>query len=184
MNNNRNGRKMHSSDMTQVGVICAVLCILSPWAIVLPISPVPISFSLIAIYLSVYLVGYRKALLGCVLYLFLGAIGLPVYAGGMAGIGRLFGPTGGYLFGYLAVIWVFGLLGEGRGKKWMQSGAMVIGLLCLYAIGTVWLMVQTKMTVSAALMAGVVPYIIADILKILFVTVLGDRIRKRLGNGY
>ena len=81
MKKNKKQRKLHSYDIAQVGLICAVFCIVCPIAFVVPISPVPVSFSLVALYLSVYLVGTRKALMGCGLYLLIGAIGIPVYAG-------------------------------------------------------------------------------------------------------
>lgn len=181
MKKNKKQRKLHSYDIAQVGLICAVFCIVCPIAFVVPISPVPVSFSLVALYLSVYLVGTRKALMGCGLYLLIGAIGIPVYAGGMAGLGRLFGPTGGYLLGYLCAVFIFGKFVEGKTAKWKQVGAMVLGLLCLYVTGTTWLMLQTGLSVREAIIAGVVPYVIADGVKIVFTVFLGDGIRKRIG---
>lgn len=166
-----------------MGLICAVLCIISPIAVPLPFSPVPLSFSLIAIFLSVYVSGYRRAFIGCVLYLLLGGIGLPVYAGGMAGIGRLFGPTGGYLIGYLAAIYVFGKFGDKPGgSKGKQIVGMLLGLISLYGLGTAWLMLQSGMSLVAALMAGVAAYVPADLVKIVFTVFVGGNIRKRIGN--
>lgn len=182
MKKNKKQRKLHSYDIAQVGLISAVFCIVCPIAFVVPISPVPVSFSLVVLYLSVYMVGMRKALMGCGLYLLIGAIGIPVYAGGMAGVGRLVGPTGGYLLGYLCAIFVFGKLVEGKTTKWKQMGAMVLGLLCLYAIGTIWLMLQAGLSIREAIIAGVVPYVIADGVKIMFTVFLGDGIRRRIGN--
>jgi len=183
MKQNNGGMKLHSSDMAQVGLICAVLCIISPIAIAIPLSPVPLSFSLVAIFLSVYVSGYRRALMGCGLYLLLGGIGLPVYAGGMAGIGRLFGPTGGYLFGYLAVIYVFGKVSDRSGSgKWLQVVGMLLGLISLYGLGTVWLKVQSGMDLWTAFMVGTVPYIPADLVKIVFSMLGGRNNRKRIRN--
>lgn len=181
MKHNSQGRKLHSSDMAQVGLICAVLCVISPIAIAIPFSPVPLSFSVIAIFLSVYVSGYRRSLMGCGLYLLLGGIGLPVFAGGMGGIGRLFGPTGGYLFGYLVAIYVFGKLGgKSASSKGMQVLGMVLGLIGLYGVGTAWLMLQSGMHLRAALAAGVLPYVVVDLMKIAFTAFLGDNLRKRI----
>lgn len=183
MKKNKEKQKFHSYDMVQVGMICAVLCIVCPIAFVVPISPVPVSFSLVALYLSVYIVGTRKALMGCGLYLLIGAIGVPVFAGGMAGIGRLVGPTGGYMIGYLVAVFAFGKIMERHPGKLVQMLAMVLGLICLYIAGTAWLMAQTGVSAKEAILAGVAPYVVVDGVKIVFTLFLGDGIKKRIGNG-
>ena len=117
MKKNKKQRKLHSYDIAQVGLICAVFCIVCPIAFVVPISPVPVSFSLVALYLSVYLVGTRKALMGCGLYLLIGAIGIPVFTGFQAGPSALIYWDICARFLFLENLWK-----EKRpnGSKWVQ----------------------------------------------------------------
>ena len=107
---NTSGQKVrfHTGRMTQTALMTAVICVISPWVIVLPFSPVPVSLSLFAVLLSAYLLGARGGFVCCGLYLLLGAVGLPVFSGGVGGPGKLFGPTGGYLAGYLVTAGITG----------------------------------------------------------------------------
>ena len=89
-----------TKQLTLVGVMTAVTCILGPFSIPLPFSPVPISFTNLAVYLTVYVLGMKFGTISFITYLLLGAVGLPVFSAFTGGIGKLAGPTGGYLIGY------------------------------------------------------------------------------------
>lgn len=95
--------------------------------------------------------------------------------------GQVFGPTGGYLIGYIFLALIGGYFVEKfTGKLAMYFVGMVLGTIVLYAFGTAWLAFQTGMTFGAALMAGVIPYIPGDLVKIILAVLVGNEVRKRL----
>ena len=101
----------------------------------------------------------------------MGALGFPVFAGGTGGVGRLFGPTGGYLLAYLPCVFVTGLISEELGKKsekrfFLDMIAMAAGSIIVYAAGVPWLKIVTGMAWSKTFAVGMYPFIIGDILKI------------------
>ena len=170
-------------NLTLTALMAAVLCIMGP--IVLPIGMVPMSFANMAIYLTIILLDKKKVLITTTIYLLIGLIGIPVFAGFSAGAGKLFGPTGGYLIGYLALGFIGGSLlekgkSQGKGKIWNQILALSIGNLGLYFIGTVWLMYQSKLNLMTALSVGVFPFLLFDILKIVLAVSMGNSIKRRI----
>ena len=85
--------------MAIIGVMTAIICILGPLSI--PIGLVPVSLTNLAILFALYVLGMKKGTLSCILYLLIGLIGLPVFSGFSSGPGKLLGPTGGYLIGFI-----------------------------------------------------------------------------------
>ncbi len=85
--------------MTSTALMTAVTCILGPLAI--PIGPVPVSLTPLAVFLSVYILGTKRGTIAYLLYLLIGAVGVPVFSGFTGGLGKLAGPTGGYLIGFI-----------------------------------------------------------------------------------
>ena len=133
----------------------------------IPIGPVPIVLQNLFVLLSGLLLGSRWGAASVAVYLLAGACGLPVFAGGMGGIGRLVGPTGGYLFGYLPAVYLIGKISEkGRRRVVMDIVAMVCGSAVIYLFGVVWLKVLTGMTPAKTLAVGMFPFIPGDVLKI------------------
>lgn len=170
--------------MTQVALMTAVLCVVSPWVIVLPFSPVPLSFSLFAVLLTAYLLGARAGVICCGLYLLLGGVGLPVFSGGVGGPGKLLGPTGGYLIGYLVAAGVTGYAADRWRKcRVMHLAGMIFGVCSCYAAGTFWLCLSMKVSVAEGLWMGVIPYFPADGIKVVAAFLLGYHLRKRMKKG-
>ncbi len=133
----------------------------------IPIGPVPIVLQSFFILLAGVLLPVRTALSAVGIYLLLGALGLPIFAGGTGGIGHFFGPTGGYLLSYLpAVVLVSLLAGKLPRPALREVTALVSGTVCVYLIGAVWLKWNTGMQWQAAFSAGVLPFLPGDILKI------------------
>ena len=87
--------------MTLIAVMAAITCILGPLSIPIPISPVPISLTNLAIYLTVCLLGWKFGTISYLIYLLIGIAGLPVFSGFSSGFAKLLGPTGGYLIGFI-----------------------------------------------------------------------------------
>lgn len=164
-----------------IGLMTAVICVISPFSIPIPISPVPITLSIFAIYLSLFALGMTKGFLSCVIYLCLGLAGVPVFAGFTCGAGKLLGPTGGYLLGYLFLALIAGFFIDRFGNKWYLSLlGMLLGTAVCYAFGTLWLAIQMHLTFIKALWAGVIPYIPADLVKMALALLVGIPLRKAL----
>ena len=151
----------------------------------IPIGPVPIVLQNFFVLLSALLLGSRIALSSVFVYLFLGALGLPVFAGGTGGIAHFFGPTGGYLLAYLPAVVLTGLIARPgnthlSSKSSRQLTALLAGTVCIYLIGVPWLKFTTGMEWTPALMAGVVPFIPGDILKIVVAFFIGRAFSPRI----
>ena len=149
--------------------------------IYVPIGPVPIVLSTLFVILSGLLLGSRWGLISMALYLLVGAIGIPVFAGGKGGFAYFLGPTGGYLFGFLISAWITGLLSERshRVLVWDVT-AVVIGSLTLYGCGVLWLKVVTQMSWPKTVLVGVIPFLIGDAIKASVAVILVRSVRPML----
>ncbi|KIR03915.1 Substrate-specific component BioY of biotin ECF transporter [Lachnospiraceae bacterium TWA4] len=165
--------------ITKVALLTAVICILGP--ISLPIGPVPISLTNFATLLAVYLLGTWGGTLSLCIYLLLGLVGLPIFSGFTGGPAKLLGPTGGYLFGFIPMAIIAGLVIDYTNQKLLPSIlAMIVGTLICYIFGSLWLAYQMSLSFKAALAVGVLPFIPLDLVKIVVVAIIGLTIRKRL----
>ncbi len=153
------------------------------WAIPLPFSPIPITGQTLAVLLVGALLGARRGTLCLLTYLLEGSAGLPVFAGGRAGVGVLFGPTGGYLLGFVAAAWVSGWLAE-RGwdrRRGTAFLAMALGNLAIYVFGMAWL--SRFAGGGHVVELGLLPFVPGDILKLIIGTLLLPTGWRLLGRG-
>jgi len=160
---------MKSADSLRMTVYAALFAALTAVGafIAIPIGPVPIVLQNLFVMLAGLVLGSRWALASIAIYLLAGACGLPVFAGGQGGIGRIVGPTGGYLLGYLPAVYLIGIISEKSGQKVMWDVvAMILGSVLIYACGVTWLKVLTGMPWPKTLAVGMFPFLIGDILKI------------------
>ena len=163
--------------MSRCALMTAVIAVLAPISIPLT-TMVPVSLATLAVMLAGVVLGPVEGLICTALYLVLGMIGVPVFAGYAAGIGVLAGVSGGYLIGYLPLAYFSGLFSAKADHSLLSMTlGMVIGTVILYVIGTVWFIVLTKMPLNAALLSCVVPFLGGDALKILAVCLIGPRLR-------
>ncbi len=149
---------------------------------VIPLQPLPITLQTLFTGLAGALLGGYTGALSQIIYVLLGVIGLPVFAGGKAGIGTLFGPTGGYLIGFIVGAYVIGKIVEARkepGLAWIAL-ALVAGNLVIYTLGTLQLSVVTHFSLLKSLMVGVVPFLIGDLLKLATAAWLAFKLRKNI----
>lgn len=205
----------------------AVICVLSPFAIAIPVSPVPISLATFAIYLTVIILDWEDGTISVLVYVLLGFAGAPVFTGFTGGAGKVLGPTGGYIIGYIFLAFIEGAFVDGArkarpykegirkrsplryGNRPYKEGlrkrlplqnevspyeevvgasytsapillGMVLGTIVLYVFGTIWLMQQSGLTLVAAFSAGVLPFIVGDIVKIMVALFVGTKIRNAL----
>lgn len=170
-----------TKQMTLIGVMTAVICVLGPFSIPLPFSPVPISLTNLAIYFTVYVLGMKSGTISYVVYLLLGIAGLPVFSGFSGGVAKLAGPTGGYLIGFICMAFISGFFIEKfPGKRVPHIVGMVLGTAVCYIFGTVWLAAQLNIPFTAGLGIGVIPYLPGDGVKILLAVWMGPRLRREI----
>jgi len=133
--------------------------------IAIPIGSVPFTLQVLCVLLAGMLLGPRLAAFSVLAYLALGLVA-PVYAGGTSGLGVLFGPTGGYLWGFLPAAMVTGAVCA-RGERSLPRfvGAGLLGLVPIYAFGALWLAAQLHIGMGTAFATGVAPFVWLDVLK-------------------
>ena len=172
-------RSKGTQHLTLSALLCALLAVLSQ--VQIPLPPVPISLSLLAVHLCGALLGARwgAAAVGC--YVFLGAAGVPVSAGFAGGVSVLFGPTGGFLFGYILCALIVGLLTQRLGfTRRNLFLSMAAGTLACYALGMAWFSLTSGATLAGSLSVCVLPFIPGDLLKAVLAASLSVRLQKPL----
>ena len=174
-----------TKDLVLCAMCAAITCILAPISV--PIGPVPISLCTFAVMLAGVLLGAKFGFISQFIYVLLGAVGVPVFAGYKAGISCIAGMTGGYIVAYPVLALITGALYWAFGKKktgllrilWMFL-AMIIGTVVLYAIGTVWFCVVSGTGVAAAMGMCVIPFLPGDFLKMIVVALISLPVEKAL----
>jgi len=143
-----------------------------------PIGPVPIVLTTLFVLLTGLLLGSLWGLASIGVYLLVGAIGLPVFAGGRGGLAHFFGPTGGYLLGFALSAWITGFISE-RSKGFLISDiiAVLAGSLAIYGLGVPWLKIVTQMSWSKTLIVGVIPFLPGDGIKATTAIILARSVR-------
>ncbi|MCL0064514.1 biotin transporter BioY [Dehalococcoidia bacterium] len=147
--------------------------------IAIPIGLVPISLQTLFVHLAGALLGSHLGALSQLIYVLVGVMGLPVFAGGASGLGVLLGPRGGYLIGFVAGAYITGKLIEMREKPGFLWIAMscVAGLAVIYILGVIQLSVVAGLPLTRAIAVGVVPFLIGDAIKIIAATFITSKLR-------
>lgn len=164
--------------LAMTAVMAAVMCVLAPMAI--PIGPVPISLTNLAIYIALYLLGWKRGTASYLVYMLIGMAGMPVFSGYAGGLGKLAGPTGGYIIGFIPMALIAGVVIEKSRSRAVQLAGMVAGTAVCYAFGTVWFCIQGGYAAAAALSMCVFPFIPGDLVKMAVAMAVGPAVRSRL----
>lgn len=171
--------KTHS--LTFIGLLTAMMCVLAPFSAPIPFSPVPISLASLVIYFCAIIGGWKRAAISVTVYLLLGSIGVPVFAGWTAGFQKLAGPTGGYLIGYLFIAIIVGYFADKfEEKRLLCLLGLILGTLVCYLFGTIWLAALMDLSFVKALFLGIIPYLPGDAIKIALALLCAIPLRKRL----
>ena len=158
-------KKVTIYQLTFMAMMAAVTCILGPLSV--PIGQIPISLTNLVIYFTVFVLGIWAGTGSYGIYLLLGAVGLPVFSGFAGGLGKLLGPTGGYLIGFIFMALIGGAVIELSHRNiFLTMLGWVVGTAVAYAFGTVWFVYLMKCSVTYALTVCVYPFIGFDIEKI------------------
>lgn len=172
-------QRISTKTMALIAVMTALTCVLAPLSI--PIGPVPISLTNLAIYFGLYILGMKLETISYIVYLLIGFVGVPVFSGFTGGAGKLLGPTGGYLIGFVPMAIVAGfLIDKFDGKPVYSVIGMIIGTAICYALGTAWFTVQADYEVMPALALCVFPFLPGDAAKIAIAAFFGPQIKKAL----
>ena len=146
---------------------------------------VPFTLQTFAVFTVVSLLGGRKGCLSILVYILLGAVGLPVFSGFKGGVGVLVGTTGGYIIGFIFIALIYRFFekikGEGLPSLPFRIMSMVLGLIVCYAFGTAWFMVvythnTGAVDITTALGWCVIPFIIPDLLKLALAMLISSRL--------
>ncbi|MGM9903559.1 hypothetical protein A5844_001055 [Enterococcus sp. 10A9_DIV0425] len=157
----------------------AIIAVLSQFTI--PLGLIPLTGQTFAIGLTATFLGKRTGTIAVFIYLLLGLIGLPVFSGMTGGIGVLFGPSGGYLLGFLlqslAIGWIIEKTSPRFPKAWFAN---MVGALLALITGTSWLAISSSLPLQTAILSGFVPFLFPELLKSTGAAYLGILLRKRL----
>ena len=165
--------------MAVTAVMAALIAVVAPFSI--PAGQVSFTLCTLLLYLSPYILGWKRAALATLIYIMLGMVGMPVFSGFKGGFGVLAGPTGGYILGYIPMVIVGGLFIKlfPRNRA-LQFAGMVLATAVLYALGTAMFCVQMQATLEVALINCVFPFIPFDLGKMAVVIVFGPLLQERL----
>ncbi len=157
-------------------IMCATFVAISALLaqFVVPIGAVPINFALIGVFIATGVMGTKGAVVTEIVYIALGIVGVPVFAGFQAGFGVLLGPTGGFIVGYIFTALITSILI----KVIKPIPAMLVGLLLCYALGCAWFAISQRVTVLSAFYVTVLPFIIPDVIKIIISSFVIAKIKK------
>ncbi len=176
---------MSASKASILGMIYAsmfgAMTAIGAW-IIIPLPLIPITLQTLFLSLAAALLGSYLGALSQIIYISLGIIGLPVFAGGKAGFGVLMGPTGGYLVGFILGAYIMGKLIEKKerpGFVWIAA-SMFIGLIVIYVLGVAQLMMVAQLSLEKALLVGVLPPLPGDIIKIAAAALITLKLRDRI----
>ena len=178
--------RLRTLDMAYIALFAVLMAVCAWITVPLPKPLVQFTLQTFAMFMALTTLGGRRGLYAMVVYLLLGAVGVPVFSGFRGGLGVLLDTTGGYIIGFAAAALIYWLLTAKLGDSLpVKIAACVLGLAVCYAFGTAWFLVLYARTtgpigVTTALSWCVLPYIVPDLLKLALAVVLSGRIKKFL----
>lgn len=171
--------KWKTKDMTKMALCVAILCVTSFFVVPLPFTPIVISLHTIAVNIIGLILSPMQAGITVLIYLLMGLVGLPVFSAGTAGPGKLFGPTGGFYFGFLFAVIAISLL---RGKKISMKRyvivSVVVGMPIQHTCAILGMCVHNGGNVMAAFATVSLPFFIGDIIKSFISSMVGVALNK------
>lgn len=178
INKNHRGASVNkTAEMTKMALMVAMNCVSAYIIIPLPFSLSPLALQTLIVNLTGYVLNAKQAFMTMLVYLLVGLAGVPVFTGGSAGPGKLFGPTGGYIIGFLfTAVFLAYFRGEKYSFKRYALLGCVIGIPLIYVFGVVQLKLITGMGWDKAIMTGALPFIPLDIVKCLAAAVIAGPI--------
>ncbi|GAA0086408.1 biotin transporter BioY [Clostridium sp. CTA-7] len=172
---------MKIKELTRMSICIAIICISAYISFPLPFTPTMVTAQTIAINLVALILTPKQSFIVVLLYILLGTFGLPVFSGGTSGFGKLFGPTGGFILGFLAIAPLMSYLkGKNNSFKRYLAVTIFVGMPVLYAFGAVFMSIAQKNSIMSALSLAVFPFIIGDIFKCFLSSYIAVKLNKIL----
>lgn len=174
---------MKIRELTKISMCVALLCISAYISIPLPFTPAMITCLTIVVNLSGLIMSPKKSFLTLLIYILIGAIGVPVFVGGTAGLGKIFGPTGGFIFGYLIAAPTISIL-KGKDNNFIRYILVtaLVGAPIIYVCGTISMVLVQNVSIMQALFMSVFPFIVGDFIKCILASFIAIKLNKVLNN--
>lgn len=165
--------------LAMTAVMAALISAVSPFAI--PIGPISLSLCTLILYITPYILGWKRGAAATLVFILLGVVGVPVFTGFAGGLGKVLGPTGGYIAGYIPLVIITGLaIRFFPANRVLQFLGMIAATAVLYTLGTIWYMIQSGNPLDVAMKWCVIPFIPGDLIKMIVATIAGPELRERL----
>ena len=178
---NTNRTQINIQELTKTALCVAILCISSYLVFPLPFTPIVISLHTVMVNVIGLILKPRHAAYVVLVYLLMGLIGLPVFSAGTAGAGKLFGPTGGYYFGFLFAVILISLL---KGKKRSLSRYIIVticvGIPVQHVCAILMMCVHNGFQIEAAFLTVSLPFLLGDIVKCVMASMIGFALNRVL----
>lgn len=172
--------KISVQDICSIALCTAVIAIMAQISIPMPLG-VPMTMQTFAITLAAVVLGSKKGGISTLIYVLMGAVGIPVYAGFAGGFQHIVGPTGGFIISFPVMAFIIGLgVDKFRNVKGGFLICLILGTLINYVIGVLMFCLLTQSPVSVGISACVLPFIPTAIIKAALASILGLKIRERL----
>ncbi|WP_250674367.1 biotin transporter BioY [Paraclostridium ghonii] len=172
--------KLNTKDLIICAMFASITAILAQIAIPLPFSTVPLTMQVFAVTISGVILGAKKGFISQVIYILLGAIGMPVFAQMSGGAGIIFGYTGGFIMAFPLMALLIGYISEKYNSISSIMISMILALIINYTIGTLWYSFVAGVGFMEGFMVCVVPFILIDLVKVGLATTIGLTIKKRI----
>lgn len=174
---------MKTKNLALCAVFAAIMAVLA--VVTIPIGPVPVTLGVLGVMLTAVIIGPKKGTVSVLVYILIGAIGLPVFSGFKGGFGVLLGPTGGYIWSYILMALLIGALTvklPENSKLAMLKifAACILGVVVCYAAGTAQFMAVQKTTLAESLAMCVIPFIPFDVAKAVITAIGGFKLSRTL----
>lgn len=169
--------KSKSYSIVLIGLFVAIMAVCA-W-VSIPMVPIPVTLQTMGVFITASILGAKKGTVSIIIYILLGAIGLPVFSNFTGGFGVLLSHTGGFIIGFILITIITGFITEHfQSKIYTSIIAMTLGLVACYSIGTLWYCIYASVDIFTALLVCVVPFLIGDAVKIGVSSILVYRLKK------
>lgn len=173
---------MKTRELTKISICIALLCVSAYISFPLPFTPAMVTAQTVMINLIALILTPKQSAIAIGLYILLGICGIPVFAGGTAGFGKIFGPTGGFILGFLVAAPVISFLkGKSTDIRKYLLLTILVGMPIIYIGGIFTMSLYLKKDIASTLMVAVVPFIFGDTLKCIASSFLAIRLNQALG---
>lgn len=168
-----------TKNLALIGVMTAFMAIMAQIAIPMPLG-VPLTMQTFAVTLTGIVLGSKRSTITMLIYLLIGAVGIPVFANFNCGVGALVGPTGGFILSFPLMALVTGL-GMERGSRASFVAGITLGNILNFLIGMLMFMVVTGSSLKASFVGSVLPFIPGAFIKSILAGILGIKVKQRIG---